>query len=365
MSRRVMIAVGAGVAALLVGIGAAGAILLSGGSGKSDTSASASSGSGKGYLGLTVTASPTQGLRVASVETDGPAARAGIQVGDFIQSIDGQVVRTPEQLKNAVEARKPGTQVSITYIRADQELHATAKLTEAPANAQIEATPAPSTQNVPNRPGLAPGLGRGQLGVQVQNITPQLKQAYNLSRDSGIVVTQVDPGGAGDKAGLKVGDIIEKVNGRQVNSSEDAVRAILGASGQQVSIVVLRGTSEMTLTAQMNPAASIPGFDKLPPEVQQRITDLLQSRNLTPQQLQRLVQGQTNLRVGTVKSISSNSLTLTPLEGGGDVTYTLTSTTEYKSGGSTIAQSDIKQGNTVLVISLDGQNALGVLLYGR
>ena len=74
MSKRVRIAAIAAAAALLVAAGAIGALAISGGGSDHQTAAVATSS--KGYLGLTVTANPTQGLRVASVENNGPAAKA-------------------------------------------------------------------------------------------------------------------------------------------------------------------------------------------------------------------------------------------------------------------------------------------------
>jgi membrane-associated protease RseP (regulator of RpoE activity) len=361
MARRTLIAIAAVAAVLLICAGAAGALLLTGG-GESNT---ASGDEAKGYLGLTVTASPTQGLRVASVEANGPAAAAGIQVGDYLRSVNGQVVRTPEQLRSAIESMKPGSQVDITYDRADQELRTRAKLTAAPANAVVEATPEPAAQ-LPGPRSPAPGTGgRGQLGVQIQNITPDLKKQYNLTKDSGIVITNVQPGSPAEAAGLKEGDIITSVNGRVVNSAEDVTRAIIGSgAGQQVMVKVLRGNGEMSFAVDAV-AALFPGFENLPPAVQQRLRELAQSGRFTPEQLQRLAAGQNNLRVGIVKTIDANSLTIAPLETDSTVTYTLTSTTEYRFGSQALTNADIKAGNTVLVISLDGQSALGVLLYTR
>jgi membrane-associated protease RseP (regulator of RpoE activity) len=370
MSRRLVIALGAVAAALLIGIGAVGALLISGGNDNDNhESAPSSSGTGKGYLGLTVTVQPSQGLRVASVESDGPAAKAGIQVGDSIQSVDGQVVRTPEQLRNAVEAKKPGTQVTLTYIRADQELRATVKLAEEPANAQIEVTPTPNAQVGPLQRGGAGqnGLGRGQLGVQVQNITAQLKQQYNLSKDSGVVITQVESGSAADRAGLKAGDVIESVNGSDVSTVADATRAIVGsATGQQTVVKILRGSNEMTVNVQLTAASLFPGFENLPPAVQERLQQLAQAGNLTPEQLQSLgTSYQNNLRVGTVKSIDSTSISITLLETTTDVTYALNGMTQYRAGLNQITVTDIAVGNTVAVLSLDGKTALAVLIINR
>ena len=361
-----MIALVAVAAALLVATGAVAALLIAGGGGNDE----AASESGKGYLGLTVTANPPQGLRVAAVEADGPAARAGIQAGDYLRSIDGQLVRTPEQLRNAVESKTPGTQVSLTYERGDKELQASVKLGEAPANAQIEATPAPQGQNQgPNR-GLAPNAAnRGQLGVQVQNVTPQLKQRFNLTRDNGVVIVSVLPNSVAATAGLKAGDIVASINGRSITTAEQLTDAITASAGGQVSLEIVRGSEQLTVQVNLGSAQLFPGFENLPPALQQRLRELAQSGNVTLEQLQRLALGQNNIALGTVKSISETSLTVTRLDGnlqpGGDVTFTLNDRTQYRLGNDSVSSSEIKTGSMVMVISLDGESAIGVFLYQR
>jgi membrane-associated protease RseP (regulator of RpoE activity) len=358
-----MVAGVAVVAALLVASGAVAALLLTGGSGGGGSQAPTS---GKGYLGLSVTALPSQGLRVASVQEGGPAAKAGIQTGDLILSVDGQVVKTPEQLKSVVEAKAPGTTVTITFDRGDQEMRATVKLGEAPAGAQIEATPPPAGQQPPAARAPGQGLGRGELGVQIQNITPQLKQRYNLTRDSGIVVTNVVAGSPAALAGIQPGDIILSVNGTDVTTAEQLTRAIVTAGrGQTVTLQVLRGNDMLTFKVQPDRQPLFPGFENLPQQIQDRLEQLAQARNLTPEQLQRLAQGQNYLRVGTVKAIDSASITITPMEGGADVTYTLNDKTEYRHGADQASFSDVQPGKSVIVLSLDGQTALGVFLLQR
>jgi S1-C subfamily serine protease len=103
---------------LLVVTGAIAGILIAG---DGDDGPATADGA-RGFLGLTVSpAGPSQGLRVASVAPGGPADDAGLRVGDIVRSVDGLVVRTPEQLRTAVESRRPGARVSITYERGDRE----------------------------------------------------------------------------------------------------------------------------------------------------------------------------------------------------------------------------------------------------
>jgi membrane-associated protease RseP (regulator of RpoE activity) len=133
----------------------------------------------KAYLGVSVTVS-TDGLRVTRVTSTGPAASAGIQAGDIIRSVDGEVVRTPEQLRNAVEAKQPGNEVAITYERGSRELHARATLSDTPPDALGITTPVPGSR--PGAPGLeslpADVRERLQRELDAGRLTPQELQRF-------------------------------------------------------------------------------------------------------------------------------------------------------------------------------------------
>jgi putative serine protease PepD len=78
-----------------------------------------------GFLGISVdTTAAGNGLLVATVTPTGPAAAAGLQVGDVITQIDGKQVTSAEQLLAVTLTHKPGDTVSITYVR-DGNTHET------------------------------------------------------------------------------------------------------------------------------------------------------------------------------------------------------------------------------------------------
>ncbi len=84
-------------------------------------------------------------------------------------------------------------------------------------------------------------------GLQVQPVTPYLAARLNVAKPGGLVVSRVEPASPAAAAELKVGDIIYRVNGEAVNTTEDAQRSIFGAGvGDQVRLAYERAGAPHT-----------------------------------------------------------------------------------------------------------------------
>ena len=99
---------------------------------------------------------------------------------------------------------------------------------------------------------------RGQLGLVAQDLTPELAQAIGLQRRGGAVIAQITPGSAAERAGLRSGDVIIRLDGQTVSSSSDLRNAIgLLRVGTRVELGVLRNGSLRILRAVItDPLAS-------------------------------------------------------------------------------------------------------------
>ena len=95
-------------------------------------------------------------------------------------------------------------------------------------------------------------VSRGELGVRVQNLTPVLAQAMGINVSSGALVSQVVPGSAAAKAGMKSGDVITKLDENPVTSGSD-LRNGIGekAPGTSVRLTLLHDGKERTVTATL------------------------------------------------------------------------------------------------------------------
>jgi serine protease Do len=87
---------------------------------------------------------------------------------------------------------------------------------------------------------------RGRLGVQISDVTTDVAESLGLGRARGAEVAMVEPGGPADKAGVKVGDIILKFNGKDIERSSDLPRLVGGtAVGSRATVTVWRRGSQL------------------------------------------------------------------------------------------------------------------------
>lgn len=93
---------------------------------------------------------------------------------------------------------------------------------------------------------------RGYIGVEQQNITPELAQAFNLSQNDGVIVAGIVKDGPADKAGLKVGDIMVSLDGQRIRDTTQVLNQIAGYSpGETKSVELLREGKPVEITIEI------------------------------------------------------------------------------------------------------------------
>ena len=94
--------------------------------------------------------------------------------------------------------------------------------------------------------------GRGELGLQVIGITPELKQFFGSGQD-GVLVAKVVTGAPADRAGVQVGDVVTAVAGRAVDEASDVWAVLDGhKKGDKVAIDVVREHHPVKLDAVLD-----------------------------------------------------------------------------------------------------------------
>ncbi len=138
-----------------------------------------------------------KGALVSEVTKDGPAEGTGLAHGDIIIEFDGKPVEHFNDLPRMVAATPPGTKIALKVLRKGKEKTFKVKLGELP---EEEAAAA------------AAGESGEELGLQLQELTPELARTHELASDKGLIVTDLDPAGVAADAGIRRGDIILEIN---------------------------------------------------------------------------------------------------------------------------------------------------------
>jgi serine protease Do len=173
-----------------------------------------------------------EGALVAEPQASGPAAKAGIEAGDVIVSVDGNPIRNARELSRLIGGMAPKASVKIGLLRKGAEKTVTLTLGELPN--QREASLTPSTEDRE-----APGSDLSRLGL---TLAPASKVPGASSE--GVAVTQVDRGGVASELGFKTGDVILEVGGKAVNAPADVRKALADARTDGKRTILMRVKSD-------------------------------------------------------------------------------------------------------------------------
>lgn len=217
----------------------------------------------RGYLGVGVIALTPQrakelklasenGVEVKRIDADSPAARAGLHENDVILEINGKAIEDAEQFVRPIAEAAAGTKISLTVWREGAKKQLTATLDARPAGPFFEPDDAmPPMPDVPlTRNGQMSALS-GQspvVGFEGETLTEQLAQFFGVKE--GVLVRTVAPRTPAERAGLKAGDVVTKVNGTPVMSPRE-ISGLVHMAGKRVSFTVVRNKKEMTLDIEM------------------------------------------------------------------------------------------------------------------
>lgn len=93
---------------------------------------------------------------------------------------------------------------------------------------------------------------RGYLGALIQNLTPELAESFGFGTQRGVLIGDVSQDGPADKAGLKAGDIVTKLDGKTVDSSSQLRNTIAAtAPGTTVELEVFRAGRSVTIKVKL------------------------------------------------------------------------------------------------------------------
>jgi len=154
------------------------------------------------------------GALVASVTAEGPAAAAGVQVGDIVLSFDGQDVTAMRQLPKLVAGTPIDKEVEIVVQRKGERLTFKVKVGRLEEEAKTPPGAKPDKSGDPERP-----RKKSSLGLSFSAMTDELRSRYGIDRAvNGVVITEVDPESPVAEKEVKVGTVVVEVTHEKVSA---------------------------------------------------------------------------------------------------------------------------------------------------
>jgi serine protease Do len=168
-----------------------------------------------------------QGALVAEPQAGGPAAKAGIEAGDVITSVNGAPLKDARELARQIGGLPPGTSVKLSILHKGADKSVTLTLGQLPNEREARADTGNSNE---------------QTGTDVPRLGLTLAPAGQVagSGNEGVVVTNVDPNGVAADHGFKTGDVILDVGGKKVGNPGEVRDAIRDAQKDGKRTVLMR-----------------------------------------------------------------------------------------------------------------------------
>jgi serine protease Do len=167
-----------------------------------------------------------EGALVAEPQSHGPAAKAGIQSGDVITSLNGETIKDARDLARKIGAMAPGATVKLGVLRKGDMKTMSMTLGELPKERQARGDGTQQKMEANEAP---------RLGL---TLAPADKVAG--AGNEGVVVTAVDPNGPAAEHGFKTGDVILNVAGKAVSTPAEIQKAMADARSEAKRTVLMR-----------------------------------------------------------------------------------------------------------------------------
>jgi len=149
------------------------------------------------------------GAFVKTVQPGTPAERAAIRRYDVIRKVNGEDVEDSASLVAMISQCPPGSKVMLEVWREGKPIEVEVTLDEYAGSLEKAIK------------------GKSVLGLKVETLTPELVERLKLGPGTaGVIVIEVEPGSAGDRAGLAQGDVITEVAQQKVTTTEEFLRFV-------------------------------------------------------------------------------------------------------------------------------------------
>jgi serine protease Do len=202
-----------------------------------------------------------RGVEITRVEEGSPAEQGGLKTADVVLEYNGERIEGVEQFMRLVRETPPGRQVKLLLSRSGASQTAVVKTGARkswPSNVQAFEFPRtfhfPEVQ-MPDVPRSNVTWRSTTLGIEAESLDSQLATFFGVKE--GVLVRSVIKGSAAERAGLRAGDVITKVDDTVVSTPREVTSATRAAGSKRtVTLTLVREKREMSMTVALDTPAS-------------------------------------------------------------------------------------------------------------
>jgi membrane-associated protease RseP (regulator of RpoE activity) len=241
-----------------------------------------------------------RGVEVVALDQDAPAGKAGLKEHDVILEYNGTRVEGQEQLRRLIRETPPGRTVALGISRDGSPTTINAQVGDRSKLAEgwqkVNRDRIMVMPSMPDWPEIdlgnldIRGFGNSySLGMQLESLNEQLGEFFGVKGGSGLLVRSVGKGSAAEKAGVKAGDVIVRIDNDKVANRTDLRRIMRShQKGGKITLGIIRDKHEQNIPLDLPERKSqdsssmtitLPGLDALRDE----LADLKYDQSVKPE----------------------------------------------------------------------------------
>jgi serine protease Do len=202
-----------------------------------------------GWLGISIEDQTDRGALIRRVEPNSPAARAGLREGDVVIEFNKEPVIGVQQLTRLIRETPAGRTVEVRVRRENRE-ETFQVTTESASRSGRAIIQIPDSSVLRDRllrrvPPLNIRVNTSidVAGIRVEQMTDQLRDFFGVLTNAGVLVSSVEPNSAAERAGLKTGDVVTSVDGRNIRTPAEFSRE-MRSTASKVTLKIVREKQE-------------------------------------------------------------------------------------------------------------------------
>ena len=194
-----------------------------------------------------------EGVTITSVIDGSPASKAGLQEGDVVVKVDDEDVEEVNEFVEYIKGKKPGDEVKLVVLRDGDSKRIKVELGERKGRHHFSLENLVLPHGLGSHAFLAQLGGKPRLGVELTGLTDQLRKYFKVENGLGVLVSKVLEETPAERAGLRAGDVIVAVNGKEVTCASDVRSALSDVEkGERADIEFVRNGSIRTVSAEID-----------------------------------------------------------------------------------------------------------------